>query len=252
MFGKVYSRKPQKITKARSLDYSHFHFPMLISNVLFESDGISAFKISPGPVSLSTWQSKPIVWKGSVRLVEEEQTSVTPETAPYTGLRLKLELYNKNAQDAVSGHFRESENSVSWAEVWYNPFSGTDLAYKISNDGSDTITMTPESSKYYKVITQLPDTGYYPLPTSEKGFLLQVALGLQFDDSFTASSFSESLSIYRRHFRNFQEKFLYDNNIGSEESKMLMKLTLPNKVTTAHDEDTDDDDFGNFVESSYD
>lgn len=228
---------------------------MLISNVLFECDSVSAFKIPPGPVSLSKWTTRSIVWKGSIRLLEEEQTSASPELASYQGLRLKLELFNKTALEAVLVHFRSTENALSWAEVWYNPFLETELDYKIANDGSDTIFMTPESPKYYKIISQLPDTGYSPLPSSEKGFLLQVALGLQFDDLFNASSFSESLAIYKRHFRNFQEKFLYDKKLASLDQTMVTSLTLPSsdsRATSSHAEDNDDDDFGNFVESSYD
>ncbi|KAM9933781.1 hypothetical protein OXX80_006598 [Metschnikowia pulcherrima] len=227
---------------------------MLISNVLFECDNVSVFKIPPGTVSLKKWDSAKIVWRGSIRLLEEEQTAASPESAPYSGLRLKLELYNKKGSAAVSDHFRTAGNVLSWAEVWFNPFSESDLDYKVGNDGADTIVMTPESSKYYKIVSQLPDTGYCPLRREEKGFLLQVALGLQFHDSFAASSFSESLAIYKRHFRNFQEKYSFNQKVASLGQTMQSALTLPS-TDIGHIgflDDDDDDDFGNFVGVSYD
>ncbi|OBA21142.1 hypothetical protein METBIDRAFT_176197 [Metschnikowia bicuspidata var. bicuspidata NRRL YB-4993] len=227
---------------------------MLISNVHFECHGVSVFKIPPGPVSLANWPQKSIVWKGSMRLTEEEQTAVSPESALYMGLRLKLELYNRKSAETDPSPFRAPEDVVPWAEVWYNPFLETDLEYRVANDGSDTIEMTPESSKYYQIISQLPDTGYSPIHNSEKGFLLQVALGLQFDDPYNASSFSESLEIYRRHFRNFQEKFLYDSKLSALELTMLTSLTLPSSGSRSASilAEEDDDEFGSFVGSSYD
>lgn len=223
---------------------------MLISNVLFECDSVSIFKIPPGPVSLRNWSLRPIVWRGSLRLVEEEQTKTASsllDLARVLGLRLKVELYSKTALDALLDQFSDGETDHSWAEVWYNPFQENDLDYTVANDGLSSIEMTAESPKYYKIVSQLPESGYQPHAAGEKGPLLQVALGLQFEDSYSASTFLESMGIYKRHFRNFQERFLDEpaQRPSLEEAENLA-------VALREDGEDSDDDFGTFVGSSYD
>lgn len=226
---------------------------MLVSNTLFQTDLAQAFKILPGLTSLSHWHTEKVVWKGAIRLVEQELTDVDGAHAPYEGLRLKIELYNRVPVSLLLEDFAEAETEVPWAEVWYNPFAECELAYSLANDRSQTIAMTPELPKYYKIITQLPGTGYHPLEGLERGTELQVALGLKFDDLYTAVSFSESLGIYRRHFRNYQDKFCYDRHLLTLQQKIRAELRLPDDLrehTPASD--FDDDDFGSFVGSSYD
>lgn len=221
---------------------------MLLTSVLFETDSACVFKIPPGEVSLKHWNSKSVVWRGALRLVEEEQTSVTTEDAPFLGLRLKLELLNSKPN--LLAHANSLALRSLWAEVWFNPFLDTDMEYKIGNDGSETLTMTPESTKYYRILTQLPDSGYFPVQLKENGPLIQIALGLAFPDLSAASAFSESIATYKRHFRNFQEKFVYDQHLSEIQSR-IGSLQFP---ATSYEgpESSDDDDFGNFVGASYD
>lgn len=226
---------------------------MLITNTLFHTDAAQVFKIPPGSTSLLKWNTSKVVWSGSMRLVEQEDTDVADSAAPHTGLRLKLELYNREHISLLLEDFSEIDAEVPWAEVWYNPFAECDVAYAIANDGSDTIAMTAELAKYYKIITQIPGTGYHPLQTAQKGSLLQVALGLKFEDSFSAVSFLESLATYKRHFRKYQDKYSYDKHLSTLQQKIRENLRMPlDDLRENTPSDYDDDDFGNFVGASYD
>lgn len=220
----------------------------VLNNTLFEAQGVSAFKIPPGTVSLSKWNpdTSNVVWKGNIRLIEQESTESPASAAVFEGLRLKLELFNKT---------KLGLEDVPWAEVWYNPMSELDNQYRIANDGEDTIRMSDESSKYYKIITQLPGTGYHPLDSksNDKGLVLQVALGLKFDDLYAAVSFSEALGIYRKRFRSYQNTFLYDQHLSELQQKIMDNLRLPQEeAEKSPAPDFDDDEFGGFVGASYD
>lgn len=223
----------------------------VVSHLLFETHNVVAFKIPPGKISVSNWSKDSIVWKGSLRLLEQE-TVIEENAAPYMGLRLKLELFNKEKLTLLLEDFTEVDNDVQWAEVWYNPRDEGAPGFCVANDGEETIEIT-ESPKYYKIITQLPKTGYHPLEGESKGSTLQVALGIKFEDSFSAVSFAESLGIYRRRYRTLEEKFHYDKHL------LTLQQRIRNGLGVSDDEkestpasDFDDDDFGNFVGSSYD
>lgn len=88
---------------------------------------------------------------------------------------------------------------------------------------------------------------------SKKQSVLQIALGLKFEDSFNAMSFSESLGIYRRRFKAFHEKFLYDQHLTSLHHRIINELNVSDRELREHTPVLEDDDeFGNFVGSSYD
>lgn len=225
----------------------------VLNNTLFEAHGVSCLKIPPGKPSLAKWNTDPsnVVWKGSVRLIEQEMTDASGPSAVFEGLRLKLELYNHHPSLLPD----QTDTCIPWAEVWYNPVAEANNGFCIANDGEDTISVSPESSRYYRIITQLPGTGYHPLHTESNpsGLILQVALGLKFDDLFTAVSFAEALGIYRKRFNSYQDTFLYNQHLSDLQQKIIDDLTLPTHVVEKSDTpDFDDDEFGGFVGSSYD
>ena len=273
--------------------------PDIVSTVLFESNNVNVFKIPPGDVNLSKWNLKRdnVIWTGNIRLIEQElindhtdfwdvstpfgeTNEIDPKNMPqptlikpYNGLRAKLELYNKEVIPPTVGSLTTITKDVTWGEVWYNPIAA-DAEFLISNDGLETLQMTRESPKYYKFIVQLPGSGYRPFVEreehAESPSLLQVALGIKFNDSFQAISFSDSLNTYRRRFRNFQEQYQYDlkvldlekalkqmslNSLDDEDT--LFPIDQPNsryvlkeplKINPIENpEEDDDDDFDEFV-----
>lgn len=231
----------------------------IVSNQLFDTHKVLVFKIPPGEVTLPRWDTKEqnVVWKGNLRLIEEEETIEDEiEKEPYELLRLKLEFYNADKADPLLDNIEGFDKSQVWAEAWFNPFREQGIDWAIANDKDDTIKMTPESPKYYKVVLQLPGSGYHPFSfkmASKKQSVLQIALGLKFEDSFNAMSFSESLGIYRRRFKAFHEKFLYDQHLTSLHHRIINELNVSDRELREHTPVLEDDDeFGNFVGSSYD
>lgn len=231
----------------------------VVSHQLFDTHNVLVFKIPPGEVSLRRWETKGdnVVWRGSLRLleVEEDDNDGNSKKEPYQLLRLKLELYRKDLAEGLVDNLTEGGNESIWAEAWYNPFRELSIDCSVANDGEDSIQMVPESSKYYRVVLQLPRSGYHPFSikrTSTKQSVLQVALGLKFEDSFNAMSFSESIGIYRRRFKAYQEKYLYDQHLSRLQHKIVNDLTISEKELRENTPASDDDDFGNFVGSSYD
>lgn len=280
----------------------------IISTKLFETEDVSVFKIPPGELSLSKWDinDSNIIWRGSLRLTEEEliqedkgvffsgsnevesecfssftvgdkpsafflkDREVAP-IKPYKGLRLKLELFNFNDSLVAPPNESRMEDEKIWAELWYNPLpkeqdkSELDLAeYSIANNKQETIQMTPQSAKFYKIIVQLPGSGYHPFIQEEEqiedGYLLQVALGLKISENFAAISFSESLSIYRRRFKNFVDQYNYELRLSEIEGKQKhLSINTENNSegsgtdhgsenkTTRDSDDNDEDEFGDFV-----
>ena len=288
----------------------------IISTKLFEAEDVSVFRIPPGELSLSKWDlsDSNTIWKGSLRLTEEEliqedkgvfcngsngveseclssftvgdkpsaffeKDSEVAPIKPYKGLRLKLEFFNFKDSLVVPPNESRMEDEKIWAEVWYNPLpaeednSGVDFTqYCIANNREETIQMTPQSSKFYKIIVQLPGSGYHPFIQEEEqieeGYLLQVALGLKISENFAAISFSESLNIYRRRFKNFVDQYNYELRLSEVESRQnLLSINnndIPDDSRTdegsvnqapgnfadnddENNDDNDDDDFGDFV-----
>lgn len=315
----------------------------VIATKLFETKGVSAFKIPPGQSSLNKWNlnGSNIIWTGNLRVIEEElitddvelfstlpsglsdESSVlyddikhrdapTPGflkapqneekevVKPYKGLRLKLELYNTMTVPPSVGNLTSVKKDLIWAEVWYNPdpmphsqdflsddnndgtYDEHDYTYSIANNGQDTIQMT-ESPKFYKVIAQIPGSGYHPfdpkqvsndekiistdsIDINDKSIddkIIQIALGLKFDESFGAVSFAESLGIYRRRYRNFEDQYKYELNL-LEIEKHLRALTLDDSNSSLNkgnslndkdyidvDEEIDDNDDNNNDKNFY-
>lgn len=281
----------------------------IISTTLFEAQGVSIFRIPPGEVSLSKWNLKDsnTIWKGDMRLIEEElvqedidvfsqnanaevgssttmdkkQSKVAEADLalikPYKGLRLKMELFNVSNSLVVPPNDSRMEELAIWAEVWYNPLGDESddqktNQYSIANNGQETIQMTPQSARYYKIIVQLPGTGYHPFlhedeQTSQQDNLVQVALGLKISENFAAISFSESLSIYKRRFQNFVEQYQYELRLSEAQNKQKhLSLDMKSNVNEGEpatsknsehnhrdndsdddDDDDEDDDFGDFV-----
>lgn len=224
---------------------------MLIKTVLFETDGVALFKIPPGDARLRNWNPAHVVWNGSLRLTEQEDTAAVDggDVPPQLSLRLKLELFNRLDSGLLLLEFADLATEVLWAEVWYNPLCDSPLANCIANDHSDTLEMSAESAKYYRVVAQLPGTGYHPFRDTDKGFLLQVALGLHLRDQATAAAFSESVALYRRHFRSFQEKYACDDRLASLQLKLVAGFNI---LQNSPGPDFDDEEFGSFVGASYD
>lgn len=271
----------------------------IIATKLFETDGVSAFKIPSGSPTLSKWDlsGNNILWTGCLRAIEQELVTDSLTDAlplpnqslfsggdyldssrnipkPYNGLRLKLELYNTVTVPPTVGSLTTTTKDLVWAEIWYNPAPlkdtdnsyfginsdlgdanegdlGVELksgsSYTIANNGEETIQGT-ESSKYYKIISQIPESGYHPYdPTHGSEKVLQVALGLKFDESFNAVSFAESLAIYKRRYRNFEDQYNDEHNLLFIETN-LKKLTLSNNE---YEDDEDDDDNDISVGSYY-
>lgn len=226
------------------------YVPNVISTILFESDHVIIFKIPPG----DEWDLKQtnIVWQGRLRLIEQESIQEEPSNdiiKPFDGLRAKIELFN-----------RLPTGDEIWAEIWYNPVCQLESDVSLANNGQETIQLK-NSSRFYKIIAQLPGSGYHPLRHNYKDNHVQVALGLKFNDTHLAISFQESLMIYKRRFRNYEDQ--YQSDINQKDQLHLMKsnldsfyhkienhLNLDSVTNHVSELDLDDnDDFGDFVTS---
>ncbi|CAN3360094.1 hypothetical protein DICA4_D21242 [Diutina catenulata] len=182
----------------------------IVSTVLFES-AVSVFCIPPHPPYIFDTN----IWNGLLRFVEQEVIDDHPEGSegsssganagqktPYQGLRAKLELVN----------IIQTENGPEekpFGEVWYNP-AGKSI---IANDGGDTIEHI--TARDYKVLVQLPNTGYY---VSEVGVdrlepPVQVGLGLRFHSREAGANFWEWLHIYRNRFNYYAEQIQFDSTM---------------------------------------
>lgn len=179
------------------------YIPNVISTVLFESDSATVHKIPPG----DKWDlnNRTEVWKGSLRLIEQEiiiedndsgSASNCGVRSAFEGLRAKIELFNViNDEDVV------------WGEVWYNPVVPGSNGARIANNGQETIQMC-HSMRDYKIIGQLPGSGYHPIMSDEKDANPKIQIGLALRlEQFLAISFLESLSLYKRRFKNYQDQF---------------------------------------------
>lgn len=238
-----------------------------VSTVLFETTKVMLYKVPPGPVRATGWKldKNTAVWRGLLRLVEEEiiddyptglqephdttiiesnnqQSSNAPtsnvqlynenqpqnetdlsdpsQRSPYLSLRAKLECFN--SKSIVPGFSKE----FMWAEVWYNP---PDPEWQVANNGEETIKISSDSTRTYRVIAQCPKSGYHPKIDDH---VPQVALAMRFSDPSEASEFSEALGLYRRRFEYLKEQLRI--NVGFVE-------------TNSDFDDDDSDDFDEFV-----
>lgn len=251
----------------------------LIPTTLFEGDGVSVFGIPPGAPKMLLWDTlaQNTIWSGQIRLIEQESLSTGSEffltlpkdlsdeaaaahvpepesvpepTRPRDGLRLKLELYNRQKVPPSVGSLTTISKDIVWGQVWYNPvdFSrkkeGLDGFY-IANDKEETIEMS-DSPKHYRIVVQLPGSAYTPWSDEDPhqhNQQKQMALGLRFDDRTTALVFNEAISVYKRRFRNYQDQYQYEYRVYQFEH-----LSVAEKVglDAVLDEGNDEDDFGAF------
>lgn len=253
----------------------------LIPTTLFEGDGVSVFVIPPGDAKMLRWDalSQNTLWKGQIRLIEQESIKGGPDfalslpsglsdeaaaahvpvgrflsepTKPMDGLRLKLELYNKQKVPPSVGSLTTTSKDTVWGQVWYNPvdFSREEEglgAFFIANNQEETIQMS-DSAKHYKIIVQLPGSEYVPYENPRNNLSQQqVALGLCFNDRTTALVFSEAISVYKRRFRNYQDQYFFEHRVFQFGSVSLEdKFGIDPVLNEGHD---DDDDFGAFQSS---
>ncbi|EGV65473.1 hypothetical protein PSN45_002608 [Yamadazyma tenuis] len=220
-----------------------------ISTDVFECSAVSVFKIPPGNLSITEWNKyeSSTIWSGCLRVLEEETYIEEDETEeihlsgapprirspsfPVDRIRLKLELYNE--VDA---------KSELWAVVWYNPIHELDGQLV----QLESIQRT-EAYRLFKIIVQIPGSKYTGSNPHED--LVQVALGLKFDDKLDAYTFIERLNSYQKSFHSYVEQYKYELEMGqlAEDSKHL-SLDASDETNELSDDDNDqEDDFGDFV-----
>lgn len=228
---------------------------------LFECENVSVFCIPPGEILLSKWniEESNVLWRGKLRLVEQEFSGWNDEEELaefekhgnddfenlYFGLRLKLELYND--QDKEKNIWRGCTKGRIWAEAYYNPRGECSEKENLTKDGKgsyyiaknlqETIEMTPQSSKFYRIIAQLPGSGYHPFRENKEGAersdIIQIALGLRLGNSTEASMFSESLFLYKKRFLELEEQ-LRINALIPELEAMQGNLSLEDDRNKDH------------------
>lgn len=181
------------------------------------------------------------VWSGTLVLVEQECDSSEEDVPrkPCVALRLKVCLCNA---------------AEEWAEVWYNPLNKDETRYAIARDGLETIEILLEDCRHFRVVAQLPGSGYHPMHHPSGAVLdahdppVQVALMLRFDSVHDGYAFLDALDRYHRKFASAVDTYLYEMRLVEAETKMRNAM-LTRKCM--HDQekidDDDDDDFGTFV-----
>lgn len=152
----------------------------------------------------------PINANGSATNGVSFATSPSPPPTP--------ESFDSDPTNALTRSLAEGpiEYPRMWAEVWFLP---QDNVY------DDTIQMSSESPQYYKVVVQLPQTGY-------GNNLTLVALGLKFSDRSEGMLFGESINIFKRRYNDLQSDLEVDD-LEQQLAKMSLQLA--------------DDEFGEFV-----
>ncbi|EGW34386.1 uncharacterized protein SPAPADRAFT_134485 [Spathaspora passalidarum NRRL Y-27907] len=286
------------------------HSPHYVTRQLFQCGGVSLYKISPGATSnINSWDltDSNQVWSGFMRFCEQEAqeeystgdtqlAGLTVESSssssgeykkymvePFQNLRAKIEFYNRSPDSGVE---------EIWAETWYNPLVSieydntmklSDLAHlemkrlhTIAHDNKDTILEVDNSDRHFRVVVQLPGTGYHPYLEEDEhdSDLIQVALGLQIKDLKQAYRFAECLEVYNSRYGYAQHSYYYDrmlyamnsvsftSDVGntndssdsvSEESVSVSGSDSDSETdlqgSRHEEEDDEDDEFGDFVTS---
>ncbi|CAI5755793.1 unnamed protein product [Candida verbasci] len=222
------------------------------SSEKFQCDNALIYSIKP---SINSESGKSDIdfgtklWKGSIRLIEQEEINNDHNEdhkklesrryliSPYTKLRLKLELYN---------------DDNLWGETWYNPIdlnkrdlnlNNANISIQklkpISKDKEETIAKIDDG--LYKIIAQLPDTGYQPIIDGENNTSNadQIALCLKITNSKQNSKFEKALESYNKKYKEEQHSYYYNQLIY-----------IVNQLNFNLDEtlkDNEEDEFGDFV-----
>lgn len=194
------------------------------------------------------------IWSGALDFIEQEQSNNAymegfEQTKndnfiirPFLKLRSKLE-------------FKNSEHKL-WGEAWFNPivtdlnlFSGTTTdidiqrVIKINPEGTDTVQQLSDTT--YKVIVQLPNSGFHPFYNDDTPIDVSfVALGMKFNSSRSAAQFEYVLNIYQTKFRHEQQQYYYD--------RMVYAVNIMNFKTIILEQDKEDEDNEDTISDEYD
>ena len=269
-----------------------------------------SYKKHPEKVDIKNINEK--VWQGTVRLLEESgESSTTPRSISissskqqdkilaFTSLRLKIEFIN--IINFVSEKF--------WGEVWYIPTnkkSSKDKIEekqngaaksvddknrvriqrikKIAHDGRSTIIPIEGERSWFRVIVQIPDSGFFPVfedeeeeeednEDEEDGKLAkmhkhkQVALLLKLNLEYQAEKFRFRIETFDSEYEVEKDRYLraelkkrakyngVDDLLpkpkgltGNKITKINKEDESENEAENAEDaEDEGEEDFGDFV-----
>ncbi|EDK41941.1 predicted protein [Lodderomyces elongisporus NRRL YB-4239] len=269
-----------------------------------------SYKKHPEKVDIKNINEK--VWQGTVRLLEESgESSTTPRSISissskqqdkilaFTSLRLKIEFIN--IINFVSEKF--------WGEVWYIPTnkkSSKDKIEekqngaaksvddknrvriqrikKIAHDGRSTIIPIEGERSWFRVIVQIPDSGFFPVfedeeeeeednEDEEDGKLSkmhkhkQVALLLKLNLEYQAEKFRFRIETFDSEYEAEKDRYLraelkkrakytgVDDLLpkpkgltGNKITKINKEDESENEAENAEDaEDEGEEDFGDFV-----
>ncbi|CAK9436416.1 uncharacterized protein LODBEIA_P09740 [Lodderomyces beijingensis] len=231
------------------------------SEVLFSTNIASLYKLPfrqwytsrPDKVDIASLGTDSI-WKGSIRLLSEHPqfpTTTTSETPCYAQRRIKLEFINGINHDLES----------FWGEVWYIPpppvpqrpssvksesslilkrrseANGVKLspAKLVSRDGSSTIIPVEGTIDHFRVLVQLPDSGFHPRNKDEvvASGPEQVALVLKLN-AFQARLFVERLREFDADYKSGEQAYLLDQLGSIHRAKMDARLDMSGLKSSVH------------------
>ena len=165
----------------------------------------------------------------------EDERDGSKLVKPFHALKLKLVFFNKI-----------EEEFVPWAEVWYNPLDKPGENFSIAKNGEETIQLALENCQNFKIIAQLPGSGYHPIEqhpvsTAVESNITQIALELRFSKEEQGMSFLGALDRYHANYSSVLETYLYEEQLAK-----TADLRLDSGI---EDDELDDDGFGDFVEA---
>ncbi|RLV90936.1 hypothetical protein JA1_004240 [Spathaspora sp. JA1] len=213
-----------------------------ISRQLFHCEHVTLYRIQPHNWhDIYHWDlyDKQKIWSGHMRFIEQDAKEEKPnkgvtvekvgDVTTYTisqfgNLRSKLEFYNLSSQTG---------RDDIWAETWYNPL--LDIQYdndmklsdtstmkltklhSIAHDKQDTIMPVDNSDRFFRIVLQLPGTGYHPCLEGQEydKELVQVAVGLEIPAIKEGQRFNECLDIYNSRYEYVQHRYYYDGMIAA-------------------------------------
>ena len=194
------------------------------------------------------------LWSGSLEFIEEELSinsymdgfEQTKDDKfiirPFIKMRSKLE-------------FKNNGNEL-WGETWFNPIvndlnlsKGTTTNIdiqritKLNPEGTDTIQQISDNT--YKVIVQLPNSGFHPFYNDKSPENVSfVALGMKFKSSRNAAQFQYALNVYQSRFKHEQQQYYYD--------RMVYAVNIMNFKTVIQEQDEENETTGEEYDSKED